>query len=338
MTALVAIVLACVVLAGCGGERPPERSATDRAQTAGQAQAAPSARPQRVPVRLTRPALGEIAYGHRRGDRLTAVMPVAGRAAPGALVEIIGRCGRLDCSAIALADRRGRWRAQLQLTVARGGDVALRVAYAEPKRGDRPVRRLLRLRPAANGVLPAAGGRPAATGPGTMVVIGDSLAVGMASALQAELDGWQVSVDGRIGRPLGEGMQILQATPWPPGGDRGAAVLAFSLFTNDSPGSVDALEAAVRTSLARARGHGCVIWATIARPPYGGVGYDAANQRLGALAVDPAARGRLLLVDWKREYDAHPGWRAGDGVHATAEGYAARARLYADAARTCPAR
>jgi hypothetical protein len=158
----------------------------------------------------------------------------------------------------------------------------------------------------------------------------------MASALQAELDGWQVSVDGRIGRPLGEGMQILQATPWPPGGDRGAAVLAFSLFTNDSPGSVDALEAAVRTSLARARGHGCVIWATIARPPYLGVPYTALNRRLAALARDPQLSDRLILVPWAEQYAANASWQQPDGVHSTPEGYAGRAELYAQAVRACP--
>jgi hypothetical protein len=170
-----------------------------------------------------------------------------------------------------------------------------------------------------------------------MIVIGDSLAVGMAQPLQTDLPGWDVPVDGRIGRPLREGMQILAQTSLP-GGSRGRhAILAFSLFTNDSPGAVDALEGAVRDSVARLGSHGCAIWATIARPPYEGVSYAAANARLRALEQDPALAGRLLLVPWKEEYDRHPSWQTGDGVHATAAGYAGRAKMYADAAESCSA-
>ena len=65
--------------------------------------------------------------------------------------------------------------------------------------------------------------------------------------------------------------------------------------------------------------------------------YDAANARLEALAADPRLADRLILVDWGSEYAAHPEWQAGDGVHATPTGYAARAQLYAAAARSCTA-
>ncbi|MCW2967000.1 MAG: hypothetical protein JWM71_772, partial [Solirubrobacteraceae bacterium] len=192
------------------------------------------------------------------------------------------------------------------------------------------------LPPPSGGQVAAGSGTPY-TGPRTMIVIGDSLAVGMAQALPADLPGWDVPVDGRVGRPLSEGMQILSETKLP-GGSRGShAILAFSLFTNDSPASVDALEAAVRESVARLGAHGCAIWATIARPPFGGVSYAAANQRLEALEEDPSLAGRLLIVPWKAQYERHPSWRASDGVHATPTGYAARAQMYAVAARDCTA-
>jgi len=170
-----------------------------------------------------------------------------------------------------------------------------------------------------------------------MIVIGDSLAVGMAGSLRAALPGWDVPVDGRIGRPLSEGMQILGATRLPPGARGERAILAFSLFTNDAPTNVDALEAAVRGSVARLGAHGCAIWATIARPPLDGVSYDSANQRLVALAGAPHLAGRLLVVSWKQQYDRHPAFAAPDGVHATPQGYAARAQMYAAAARSCAA-
>jgi lysophospholipase L1-like esterase len=125
-------------------------------------------------------------------------------------------------------------------------------------------------------------------------------------------------------------MRLLAAT----GLGSAPVVLAMSLFTNDDPRNTGALESAVRTSVSRAGG-GCAVWATIVRPPLGGVGYQAANDLLERLAADPALAGRLLIVPWARQVAAHPGWLAGDGVHATPEGYRARAQMYADAARAC---
>jgi hypothetical protein len=132
-------------------------------------------------------------------------------------------------------------------------------------------------------------------------------------------------------------MQVLAGLTLPPATNAGGVVLAFSLFTNDAPQNVDALEAAVRASIARAGPRGCAVWATIARPPLGGVTYDGVNERLHALAGDARLAQHLVLVPWAEAYAAHPEWQAGDGVHATGAGYAARATLYADAVRSCPA-
>ena len=66
--------------------------------------------------------------------------------------------------------------------------------------------------------------------------------------LPALLPGWKVRVDGRVGRPLAEGMGIVAATPLPADGRE---VLAVSLFTNDAPTRTAQLQAAVRTTLER---------------------------------------------------------------------------------------
>ena len=116
---------------------------------------------------------------------------------------------------------------------------------------------------------------------------------------------------------------------------RTRAVLAFSLFTNDPPQNLDALDAAVRTSVARLGRRGCAVWATIARPRVDGPGYRGVNARLRALARDPALVGRLLVVPWAGAVRRHPEWLGRDRVHPTAEGSLARARMYADAARSC---
>jgi hypothetical protein len=165
-----------------------------------------------------------------------------------------------------------------------------------------------------------------------LAVIGDSLAVGTEAPLRAALPGWRVTSDGRVSRPLAEGMELLAQTPLP---DEPLA-LAFSLFTNDDPWNVDALEAAVRESVARLPAGSCAIWATIVRPKVAEVSSAAAHRRLRELALDPLLAPSLRIADWAAAVRGHRRWISRDRVHATAAGYAERARLYADAAGTCP--
>jgi hypothetical protein len=164
---------------------------------------------------------------------------------------------------------------------------------------------------------------------GTLVLIGDSLAVGVRSLLPGLLPGWKVSVDGRVSRPLAEGMSVLAATPV---ASDGSTVLAVSLFTNDDPTHTSQLRSAVQRTLSRVGPDGCVVWATIARPPLNGVSYDAANSLLRRMARDES---RLKLVPWAERTAAQPSLLGPDGVHPTATGYRLRAELYAQAARSC---
>ena len=80
----------------------------------------------------------------------------------------------------------------------------------------------------------------------------------------------------------------------------------MSLFTNDDPTHTDALEAAVRRTLALVGSRGCVIWATIARPPVNGVSYRAANTLLERLAASNPA---LVIVPWAEQVAANPALR-----------------------------
>jgi hypothetical protein len=164
---------------------------------------------------------------------------------------------------------------------------------------------------------------------GALVMIGDSLAVGVRSLLPGLLPGWQVSVNGRVSRPLAEGITILSDTPI---ASDGTSVLAMSLFTNDDPTHTAQLQAAVKQTLERAGANGCVIWATIARPPVNGVTYDAANSLLRRLARSDS---RLRIVPWAEQTAARPSLLGPDGVHPTPAGYQLRARLYAQAAESC---
>jgi hypothetical protein len=151
-------------------------------------------------------------------------------------------------------------------------------------------------------------------------VIGDSLAVGMQPYLREFLAGWGVDVDARAGRTLEEGMRVFGAEPDP----ERETVYAFSLFTNDDPANVTALESAVRRSSSK----GCAVWATLAgdAPP------GEANARLVALAA--ASPDRLRIVRWADRVSRNRDWLT-DGVHATATGYRNRAALYAAAIKSC---
>ena len=160
-------------------------------------------------------------------------------------------------------------------------------------------------------------------------MIGDSLAVGVRALLPSLLPGWQVSVDGRVSRPLAEGVSILRGTTIP---SDGSTVLAISLFTNDDPTHTAQLRAAVEQTLARVGANGCAVWATIARPAVNGVSYDAANSLLRRMAQEDT---RLRLVPWAEQTAARPSLLGPDGVHPTPAGYRLRAQLYAQAAESC---
>jgi hypothetical protein len=300
------------------------------------------------------------AHHSTDGRRLTAPVPVAGSAMPGATIRLYAGCSARSCSRFVLSDERGRFAAPVKLVFSAGtGKLTLRAEYATgvPQgptatvtvRVHRPAAlRRARHRPGAASSPPPSSSTEQATPPAqatipapvtppanstqrrTMVVIGDSLAVGMRPWLAATLPGWQVSIDGRTGRPLAEGMSVLAATTL---SAPSKTALAISLFTNDDPTQTSRLQAAIDQTLRRAGSGGCVIWATIARPAVGGVTYKAANALLQRRAdADP----RLQIVPWAQYTAANPGVLAADGVHPGAAGYRERALMYAQAAQRCP--
>lgn len=166
--------------------------------------------------------------------------------------------------------------------------------------------------------------KPAATG--DVAMVGDSLAVGTEQALADELDSMSVTTNAREGRSLAEGMDVIRSLGRQPG------ALAVSLFTNDDPDRVDRLADAVRDSTGYVAEGGCVVWATIVRPPVGGTTYERANTTLRSIGADNP---QVIVVDWAAAVRRHPGWLALDGVHPTRAGYEARARLYAEGIRRC---
>ena len=319
-------------LAGCG-EDEPGRTAVPPVDGPGA-------------LVILKPSEGARVQARDAGGRLRARRSVSGTADAGAEVIVNGGCDLEGCLVHVTADDRGRWEAEVRLaapatapkvrvaayyrgTVVGPEDrIELRLVAPEP---ERPGRDRRPRPPGAPGDIdapqPIPGARPSGSGPGTMILVGDSLAVGIEDLLPQLLPGWRITSDALTSRPLATGMAILARTRVPDG-----AVVAISLFTNDDPTRTDALEAAVRTSVRRAGSGGCAIWATISRPPFNGRSYAPANAVLRRL--DAELGQRLTVVPWA-EQAGRNGWLAEDRVHATPEGYRARAQMYAEAARAC---
>lgn len=290
---------------------------------------------------------------------IRAMADVAGRGNAGDLVQVSTGCDDPRCAAGTQVDAAGHWTVRVLLKATKsyprvrvvaqsGAQVAIslaRLGLPEAKTASRKHARTRTARRAASSTTTPATSSPAATSaaaapaspssssaaanltPSRMVLVGDSLAVGIQSPLTNALSGWSLTTNGRVSRPLAEGMRIVRSMSERP------PVLAMSLFTNDSPGAVDTLRSAVRETITRQAGHGCVVWATIVRPAVGGVTYARANQALAELAAENPAV--MKLVPWAQQVEAHPEWLASDGVHATPAGYSARAQMYAEAARSC---
>ena len=165
-----------------------------------------------------------------------------------------------------------------------------------------------------------------AQGPGPVLVVGDSLEVGTEPYLRGELAGVDVAVDARTSRPSDEGVAVLREALRPQ-----HEVVVFDLGTNDDPGDPGALTASLEAARQIA-GDRCLVVATINRPPLGGVSDAGLNDAVEAFAAASGAR----VADW-RSAAREPGALQDDGVHGTASGYALRARLIAEAIRSCSA-
>jgi hypothetical protein len=338
-----ACALVALAAAGCGrASEPPAASAPT---TTPPPATAPATTPAQAPARV-------VILAPRRGDAVRAARVGAGRAAgaltvtgtadPQQTVAVDGRCPARACRTTVFTDLAGRWSARVRLVVpARARHWTVRARYATAGGPRARARVTIHVapptpRPApAPAPAPSGPATPAPTAPPRLVLVGDSLAVGMRALLPAALPGWRVEVHAKVGRAVGEGLRILDGLRLQPGSPSAPLVVAASLFDNDAPTNLGALGQAVRATVARAGPGGCAVWATLSRPPLRGVGFGAANRVLEGLAAEPRSGGRLVLVPWADEARAHPELLGRDRVHPTRAGYAVLARLYAQAAQAC---
>jgi lysophospholipase L1-like esterase len=167
-----------------------------------------------------------------------------------------------------------------------------------------------------------------AQAPAPVLVVGDSLAVGLEPHLGAMLEPNAVVWDARSGRTTPQGLVRLRArlrevTP---------RTVVISLGTNDGP-DPRRFASRIHRALQAIPATDCVVWLDINRPPRKGR-YQALNRVL----YDAAAHDRrLVVVHWDRAVlqgkVALP-----DGLHPDAAGFRYRSRLIANAvARGCHA-
>lgn len=162
-----------------------------------------------------------------------------------------------------------------------------------------------------------------------LFVNGDSLAVGTQPYFPQALPGWSIRTSATISRHAPEGAGVLRAQ-----GSSLAPVIFVSLGTNDDPRNVSSFRSSVRSVMSVAGPKRCVVWSTIVRPPVAGASYAGYNRALKAEAL---ARPNLKVFRWRALLSRHPSWLAGDGVHVSGVGYAARARAIAERIARCPA-
>jgi lysophospholipase L1-like esterase len=162
---------------------------------------------------------------------------------------------------------------------------------------------------------------PAAAG-ARVLVVGDSLEVGTAPYLRDRLKGVEaLAVDARVGRPSPEGLRVLREKLRPEDD-----VVVFDLGTND--GSPALLAADLAGAAATVGPNRCLVVSSIVRPGLGG-------PLTGAITKFAATHPQVQVVPWRETVAGSTGVIRGDGVHATPQGYALRARLVAATIQSC---
>lgn len=157
---------------------------------------------------------------------------------------------------------------------------------------------------------------------GAVTVLGDSLNVGMEPYLAARLPGWTIDNHNRVGRRSDEGVRELRTIA-----DL-APVLVVSLGTNDIPGDGEGFRQQVEEVLRIAGPGRCVVWSTVRR--------DNPDETLNDVLRDASRRhDNLVVADWALLVASRPELLAFDRVHATPEGYEARAEQTARIVEQC---
>jgi hypothetical protein len=161
----------------------------------------------------------------------------------------------------------------------------------------------------------------------SLLVVGDSLAVGTRPYIRRYLRGWRVHQRTSISMQVTEGPHILHGY-----GRHLPRVVFVNLGTNGGPRDGGTFVTAIRRTMRIAGPKRCVVWASIVRPRVGGASYQGLNR---LLAHQARHRRNLIMFRWVRLAHRHRSWFGPDGVHPTATGYQVRAKAMARDIRSC---
>jgi hypothetical protein len=151
-----------------------------------------------------------------------------------------------------------------------------------------------------------------------VLLLGDSLAVGIAPYVDAGLGDRTLSVDAAEGRGTATSESLLQSYA-----ATSAPIWIVSLGTNDNP---DDFEAPARSIVQLAGSDRCVVWFDVWRASTD----DMINATLDQIAAEHP---NVHVIPWHDTSALHPEWFSGTDVHPSSTGYAVRGQMAIDAVR-----
>lgn len=149
-----------------------------------------------------------------------------------------------------------------------------------------------------------------------VLLLGDSLAVGIGGYVDSGLGDRPLTIDAAEGRGTSTSVSLLA-----PNATTAPMTWVVSLGTNDNTEEFPANAAALMELAGEER---CVVWFDVWRLDTGA----AINAALDELA---ASHPNMHLIRWNDVSLQHPEWFSGSDVHPSSEGYAVRGQLAVDA-------
>jgi len=149
-----------------------------------------------------------------------------------------------------------------------------------------------------------------------VLLLGDSLAVGIQYYVDAGLGERVLTMDAAEGRGSATSVSLLSsyAETSPP-------VWIVSLGTNDNP---EEFEAQARSIMELAGSDRCVLWFDVWR--------EGTDESINATLTELAGKNPTLhLIPWHETSSLHTDWFSGADVHPSSDGYAVRGQMAVDA-------
>ena len=149
-----------------------------------------------------------------------------------------------------------------------------------------------------------------------VLLLGDSLAVGIQYYVDAGLGDRVMTMDAAEGRGTATSVSLLS-----PYAETSAPVWIVSLGTNDNP---EEFEPQARSIMELAGPDRCVVWFDVWR--------EGTDDSINATLTELASKNPSMhLIPWHEASSLHTDWFSGTDVHPSSDGYAVRGQMAVDA-------